>query len=175
MKTKNTKELRLRAAAHARADHVKQGTYGRGYTNGHTEYKGCAIGCLTTPHRKRDLITFIKSFRFYDEINYSVDTYTDSIELRKQLSREFGLCKQLVYLAEAFFEAQTTHGAAINFVRDFGAAVPEGKKFTPKQCNKFCEGLLGVDAEFWPSVRSSVWGRGDVGVDTAKFLAWVAA
>lgn len=132
-KIKNTGELVLRAQAHARHDRIRQGTYGDASVNGHAEYKGCFIGCLSTPHRKRDLFSFLRKARDEGSLEYF-----DDHDQRLALHREFGICLELSYLCEAIFEGLPTHGAAIEFLPAFAKALApcEGKRITDAQVQK---------------------------------------
>jgi hypothetical protein len=148
MKIKNTRELRLRAAAHTKLDHVKQGTYGRVRCNGHAEYKGCAVGCLSTPHRKRDLLKFAKEvFASSPWLSKQEGAWVEvrgiGYSQREALAAEFGICERLGVMAEGFFEAQITHSEAIDFIRDFAYALPEGIDIDEEHCRAFLrrEGL----------------------------------
>ena len=124
MKLKNTAELRLRALAHAREDHIRQGTYGSGSVNGHANFEGCAITCLATPHRKGELREFLRgifgdrgstaSFRAFGR---------DEFHQMRDLRRDFGIHASLARMAEALFESQPTHGAAINIIPRFANAL----------------------------------------------------
>lgn len=116
MKIKNKKELVLRARGHARTDHITQGTYGHAEANGHVEYRGCAIGCLSTPHRQKDLRRFVLDGVDFDDDSGMVRT----------LAEEFGICPALARAAEAIFEGLDTHGQAIEFIPAFARALPEG-------------------------------------------------
>lgn len=133
-KIKNTRELVLRARGHARQDHIQQGTYGDASCNGHLEFKGCAIGCLATPHRQSELRAFIKRFGWKDDDtgDWFLNEDNDSAKQVKRLKREFGICEPLARLAEGIFEGARTHGAAINVIPEFAAALPEGVNITPR-------------------------------------------
>lgn len=135
-KIKNGRELVLRAQSHARHDHIKQGTYGDGSVNGHVEFKGCAVGCLSTPHRKRDLRNFLRSFTGGVPGNVSLDDRNAQVE---GLRREFGITEALADLLEAIFEGIETHGAAIEFIPAAAKAIAacEGKNITDRQVAKF--------------------------------------
>lgn len=180
MLTKNTKELKLRGAAHARADHIKQGTYGRGWTNGKTVFEGCAVGCLSTPHRQAALVKFLKehlsSFAFDPEENPDGDTWelhlSDNRQ-REMLEEEFGLNSELIKLTEALFEAQPTHGAAINFVRDFSAAVPEGVNIEDEDCERFAESFKLSLWREWNEVEEDITDSGNVEGITTSYLDWL--
>ena len=52
--------------------------------------------------------------------------YIDPEQQREDLAEEFGLTHSLVTLGEGLFESQPTHGQAIEFVRSFAEAMPEG-------------------------------------------------
>lgn len=52
--------------------------------------------------------------------------YIDPAQQREDLAEEFGLTNSLVTLGEGLFESQPTHGQAIEFVRNFAEAMPEG-------------------------------------------------
>lgn len=139
MRIKNTRELVLRAQAHARQDHVKQGTYGKARTNGKIEFQGCAISCLATPHRKRDLRQFILNgvAEFRSGIRWR-DGYQrfQGEKLVKLLGREFGITPQLAHAAETVFEGMQTHGDAINFIPEFAKALPEGVNISAREADR---------------------------------------
>lgn len=140
MKIKNTKELQLRADSHARNDHILQGTYGKGNVNGHIEFKGCAVGCLSTPHRKKELRDFLrKHLNRRPAYAYGPEQFLDITEgtQREMLAKEFGITEDLAVLAEGIFEVQETHGAAINFVRDFAKALVEGSDIRPRDVHAY--------------------------------------
>jgi hypothetical protein len=181
MKIKNTKELKLRANGHARSDHILQGTYGDASANGHVKYEGCAVACLSTPHRKRSLRAFIKehtgTWGGYDR---------DVADMRKDLAKEFGINRYLVIAAEGYFEAQETHGAAIEFVKNFAHALPEGANITPGQVKAFLKQQFGWTPGFdsFAEITLGVAGRdsysyyleqGGSVIDsrTSEFLQWL--
>lgn len=144
MKIKNTKELRLRANSHARNDHIRQGTYGDGSINGKAEFKGCAVGCLSTPHRKWELFNWIKAKLTGRKYRWSMSRSEALAGLRD----EFGITERLAVVAEACFEGKGTHGAAINFVRDFAHACPEGADIQDRHVEAFLrrQGLSKTEA-----------------------------
>jgi len=169
MKIKNTKELVLRARGHAKLDHIAQGTYGDGTVNGDVEFKGCAIACLATPHRKKDMRAwFIKWLGENYEPGYSNEVeFDDHADLIPALEREFGITQGLARAAEALFESQSTHGAAINFIPAFAEALNEGADITPKAVQKMWLDLTGYHLD-----------PGDFNNNmdpkhTEGFLAWV--
>lgn len=134
MKIKNTKELRLRANAHAKYDRTKQGTYGDASVNGHAEFKGCAIGCLSTPHRKSELRGFLRNIfggatDGWDSLEYAKNSLDDEDQV-ELLSEEFGICPALARSAESLFEGCATHGEAIEFIPAFAKALPEGAEIS---------------------------------------------
>lgn len=186
MEIKNTKELRLRARSHAKYDHIKQGTYGSGHTNGKTEYKGCAVGCLSVPHRQADLKAFIRE---HGALNQEEDAYVvnfHGFEQREWIEAEFGICEALMIVGEGFFEAQPTHGGAIEFVKNFALAFNEGADFTPTMAHEWCEEHMeGRWATDWEDVKDwityVVYQSGDENVTfesvcaalTEEFLGWI--
>lgn len=142
MKTKNTKELRLRANAHCDRDHVEQGTYGSIKRNGRFLYQGCAVGCLSVPHRKRDLEKYLREVAATEEEKGgSIRSYwwafAEGDDEIARLQTEFGLQRPLLTVAEACFEGQGKHGAAIEFIRDFAHAVPEDVDIRPRDVMAF--------------------------------------
>jgi hypothetical protein len=195
MRIKNTQELVNRSRWHARHDHVKQGTYGKSKTNGVTEFQGCAIGCLATPHRKRDLKAFVKALRakFGDKNDGSITglgyidegyVYEDDLAQLKRLKSEFGIIPELARVAESIFEHLPTHSEAIEFIPAFAAALNEGANFTPAKVEKAWERLsdntnnhVSVD---WASSPAD-WNEDERDEDhnqrirdvRDKFLAWV--
>lgn len=164
MRTKNTHELRLRANAHARAGHVDKGTYGKAKINGHADYRGCAIACLAAPHRKRDLRRWLKALTnpFPDYPGWTMLESEQGQLHRDSLQKEFGLCGALISVVEGVFEAQPTHAEAIDFVRDFAHAVPEGVRISPREVRRFLESR-GVPAfsledpeDAWMTIRREI-------------------
>ena len=130
---KNKRELVLRAKGHARADHVQQGTYGRASVNGYADFKGCAIGCLATPHRQPELRKFLRDlFKGPVRDRHLEDAGLDEYKQQELLKREFGICPALARAAESFFESQRTHGAAIEFIPAFAMSLPEGRNVTQR-------------------------------------------
>jgi hypothetical protein len=199
MKTKNIALFRRRANAHALAGHIAQGTYGEGRSNGITEYKGCFVGCLTTPHTKRSLRSFVKAklkkYQNADSSQVFMGLNEGGSLLHQQLSSEFGLCKPLIVLIEAFFEAQRTHKQAINFIPDVAAALNEGADIRPAAVQAFVNelGLRGRPMGHYNS--QGAWIVNEVPLDikmcdyynvfrqlrehnvprqTQKFLTWLA-
>lgn len=134
MRTKNIAEFRLRARAHARLDHVVQGTYGKASVNGDAEFKGCLIGCLSTPHRKRSLIRYLRE---HIGAKSGVTGFFDDDAQVKSIEREFGIPRGIQRIAENIFEAFPFHGEAINFLPEFADAIPEGVVFTHPQIKAF--------------------------------------
>lgn len=190
MKIKNTKELRLRAASHVRDDHVIQGTYGDVTRNGHVTFKGCAIGCLSTPHRKAEMLKFLEEHSGpYGGLSIS------NKDQRGLLATEFGINRALAMTAEGFFEAQLTHGAAIQFVKEFADSLVEGSELTPSDVLRWLKSnlkLTGLEANvegnvtFYDEVDYALKHRGNeplhpdseeleerVGSLTEKFLGWL--
>lgn len=166
MRIKNTTELRVRARSHAANDHVIQGTYGIGVLNGHAEFRGCAIGCLSTPHREADLRQYLSEFL---NTKYGPTNRIDGVDFygvfdedsgqRQKLEDEFGMTKHLIIAAEGFFEAQPTHGAAINFVRDFATALPEGAEIT----NDMIDAWLRNNVELeWDSLHDEFFDYSEI-------------
>lgn len=183
---KNGRELVLRAQGHARVDHIQQGTYGESSCNGYVEFKGCAIGCLATPHRQSELRGFIKSLgRFFaDDGDGDQWVLSESAsDQLKRLKRDFGINIALARCAEALFEAMPTHGAAINFIPAFAKAVAkcEGVNLTP---GRVARGWRESVVDGYCS-RASYWGAitgdWDVGFDSdaeeaaKSFLGWIEA
>lgn len=211
MKIKNTALFRRRAHAHAAAGHVAQGTYGSGKVNGHAEYKGCFVACLATPHQKRALTKYIKDKLALTKYPSKEDAVspgaglfwlnTEGPEHKHAITDEFGLCAELLTVIEGFFEAQRTHGAAINFVPAVADALNEGADIKPNDVQRFvqCElelaenggwirsfhNSLGryipghwekiplhVSRSGWHYVRQSLR-EGNVPAQTKRFLAWL--
>lgn len=148
MKVRNTRELVQRARGHARADHVKQGTYGRGAVNGHVVYKGCAIGCLSTPHRKPELRKFLRAVfggpkGTPNSLNHVEYFGRDEFAMLKDLGAEFGIDPTLARCAEAIFERLPTHGEAIDFIPAFASALNEGASFTQRKLAKVWPEIIG--------------------------------
>lgn len=168
MKVHDTHELHLRATAHAKEDHLKQGTYGDVTKNGKLNYVGCAIGCLSTPHRKAELIRFltkhttVNEWKLAGKTQYDVSFDLDSNDQREMLTEEFGICRALAVTAEGFFEAQPTHGAAIEFFKRFALALNEGANFTHAQVIKKVSTLIGKDVSTITAKQPKTNGYGDL-------------
>lgn len=185
MKTKNTRELRLRANSHARAGHVMQGTYGKGKLNGLPGYRGCAIACLAAPHRKRDLLKMLRGLIGHKRTGMWHEGPFTSGRWRKALKSEFGLCDGLIRVVEGYFEAQPTHAQAIDFVRDFAHALPEGTDIQDRHVRAFMrrQGYTGGLAEYTQIETfvksdgrglSTAWSRKRLAEErTAELLAWL--
>lgn len=174
MKIHNTHELRLRARSHAKNDHILQGTYGEGKANGEVEFKGCAIGCLSTPHRKPELRRFIRKY-----LHAGGWLEVDDRDQRAMLAKEFGICLSLARLAEGFFEAQPYHGQAINFVRDFAEALPEAANIRPVDCRRFAR-QFGVAESRWKRHGDIRFEEIEAAIiqpeeQTEEFLSWLRA
>lgn len=214
MKIKNVALFRRRARAHAKAGHVAQGTYGSGKVNGHAEYKGCFVSCLATPHQKRALTKYIK-----DKLKRSKNSYREHPDSpaaglfylgtggpthKRIITKEFGLCPELLTVIEGFFEAQRTHGAAINFVPAVAAALNEGADIKPSVVQRFIQNELGlqengawipgrfnglvrqtqgrwakkplhIQHSNWNMVKTALRDGGNVPAQTKQFLAWLKA
>lgn len=154
MKIHNTKELRARARSHAKYDHVKQGTYGDGSTNGKTEYQGCAVGCLAVPHKKADLRAFIIANGFFDKFEemYVMRDVSGDTQ-RRRVANQFGINESLMIMGEGFFEAQPTHGGAIEFIKNFALAFNEGADFTPAMVRKYAFEHYDQSITEWEEIR----------------------
>lgn len=172
MKIKNTKLLRARANAHAKYDRIKQGTYGRASVNGHATFEGCAIGCLTTPHTKKGLRNFLQGIFGGSGNGFLEDVGWDDEDQRTALRKEFGICRTLAVALESLFESQPTHGAAIEFIPAFAAALVEDSNIQPKEVHeKFPECFafdMWDDSEEFTQVDRAI-----VGDVTDKFLAFL--
>ena len=173
MKIKNTAELRRRANAHARNDRIAQGTYGDASVNGHVEYHGCAIGCLSTPHRKAELRTYLLS-----QGADILDIPRPNVEaMLRRLSREFGISPALARCAEAIFETLPTHGAAIEFIPKFAASLNEGADITPAALRNVWPDIIDTHGG-WSYVTSdrAKWPRSErAAVAAEQFLRWLRA
>lgn len=176
MKIKNTRELRLRARGHARADHITQGTYGNSHTNGKPEFEGCAIGCLATPHRQSDLRSFIKRLGSFD-ISDEVWRLNENAEPQlNRLRREFGISRQLARMAEALFEGFSLHSDAIDFIPAFASALNEGADLKPAALRREWQRLGGSAYVGWSGRHPTAeLGEEDAEDMAPKFLAWLRA
>lgn len=127
----NTETLVERAEWHAKQDHIYQGTYGCGKVNGKAEFVGCAIGCLATPHKPRELVEFLRANLGDADASSALwgpgkkFLAIDSFDQTQEIAEQFGICRGLMRLVEDVFEGLSTHGAAINFVRDFARVCAE--------------------------------------------------
>lgn len=174
MKIKNTRELVLRAQGHARADHIKQGTYGSSRTNGKTEFTGCAITCLAAPSRLADLRAWIKAV---PREGFSMEDH-DEHALIRQLGEEFGICESLARLVEIIFESLDFHGEAINFIPQFAKALVEGSSFTDYAVWNWAEkhGVEPAHRGMWEIETDSYYDPVISITDLRdQFLAWVSA
>jgi hypothetical protein len=165
MKIKNTRELKLRARAHAKFDHVQQGTYGRGRVNGVAVFKGCMVGCLSTPHRQADLRRFLKRWLEFPGAPGVSCIGREPENQHRAMAREFGISLSLTALAEGLFEAQLTHGEAIDFVCDFACSLPAGADIGPRQVRRFTDHhslpqiIIEDEEGNWLGVREAFKGR----------------
>jgi hypothetical protein len=169
---KNTRELVLRAQGHARSDHIKQGYYGESNCNGQVEFKGCAIGCLATPHRVSELRSFIKRLGSFDGDEWELsETGSDQIP---RLRKEFGICTQLARCAEALFEGFTNHHDAIDFIPAFAKALNEGADIKPGEVRAAFNRLGGsAFLSHYTRVANADLGTSEAEVLAPKFLAWL--
>lgn len=141
MKIKNKAELVRRARWHRTEDRFVQGHYADFEpTNGDVKFTGCAIGCLATPARKRELKGWMEKLR--ESIGHFVTTkdlgaWDDSDSQTKRLGQEFGITEALARLAEGVFESADTREEAADFVVEFAKALPEGKNITPRMVATF--------------------------------------
>lgn len=155
----DTKELRLRARSHAKYDHIKQGTYGDARTNGKTEFQGCAVGCLSTPHRKKEMRDHIIEHgtpREEDGEQFFEASFYGN-EQREWIEEEFGICNTMMLAGEAFFEAQPTHGAAIEFVKNFALSFNEGADFTEEMVQEWCAEQFGYGIYEWEAIQNWIY------------------
>ena len=165
----DTKELRLRARGHHRADRICQGRYGDMEDR---SFRGCAIGCLGTPHRRDALRAFInKHFTF----NSQWQDYSGELgagEQRQALQREFGIRLPLAHACEAFFEAQETNAAASNFLLHFAEALNEGAEIRRRDLDRFFKDNFGCRMPTrWRGIEELV--EQNPRPITAKFIAWI--
>jgi hypothetical protein len=171
MKVHDTKELKLRARSHAKADHIQQGTYGNASANGKPTYEGCAVSCLATPHRLKDLTKYVKEKGTYDSFDETYYVEFGGEEQRKKVAKEFGINQKLMQVAEGFFEAQEYHGAAIEFVKDFACALNEGADITPRMVNKWTTDNLNLrNILNFTEIGAHSF---DIEADTVKFRSWL--
>jgi len=152
MKIKNTKKLIERADEHAKLDRIAQMTYGSGTVNGAAEYKGCAVACLGMPSEEKALTDWFRalvegiqgqeSTSPYRAVYYDRDAdvkiyqrpssdewhfeFTREGQIER-MERDFGICPLLASVAEVVFEAQETHGAAIEFIPRFARALAKAE------------------------------------------------
>ena len=131
---KNGRELVLRAQGHARQDRITQATYGRGTVNGDVKLEACWIGCLSTPHRKPQLRSFLRKLGF-DGNGFTQEFHLDSQESLSQLENEFGINLCLARVCEAIFESRESpeEGTKVTVRLAKAIAACEGKRLTPKQ------------------------------------------
>ncbi len=184
MRIKSKRELVLRAQGHARVDHIQQGTYGDATLNGHAEFKGCAIGCLATPHRKSELLRYLRTQRAQNGLVYGYDDVHGEMlhvalpsagEMVQRLRSEFGINEGLARAAESVFEGLETHGAAIEFIPAFAKALPEGVDVTPAMVARWWNANVGT-AEY-DNYGDRAWsfsmGYGPPEEVAERFLGWL--
>ncbi len=148
MVIKNKSTLVRRAAEHKELDHVTRKNYGkiRYSTNGETEvqsWQGCAISCLATESSIgaiKEQGKLISGALKIDEEDgrtfWSVELPPQ--QLRNILSIEFGLCDNLIYLAEIIFEGNNVSNEyAQDWPLRFAEAVPEGVNITDEDVERF--------------------------------------
>lgn len=161
MKIHDTEKLRKRADSHAKEDHIKQGTYGHAETNGYTEYKGCAVSCLATPSLDEGLVNWIKLKGAMRVEKDGTDVWKVggilpgpfmSARLRETVEDQFGINTTLMIIAEGLFEAQPTHGAAIEFVKEFAHSFKEGTDITEQMAYDWGFAVTGRDLNTWERV-----------------------
>lgn len=142
---RNKRTLVRRTQWHADQDHVVQGTYGSGSCNGQAEFQGCAIGCMATPHTTKGLRAFIKRVGGMSHGLGEWSFHEEDDDQLPRITKEFGVSRALARVAETLFEAQPTHGAAINFIPKFARALPEGVKITDRQVQEAWKDITGCD------------------------------
>jgi hypothetical protein len=139
---KNTETLRKRADFHHEQDQIIQGDYGEAKTNGDIEYKGCAIGCLSTPNPTEQpaFADFLKEHRPEGALpgKWAV-VNLDSEQMREILGEEFGICYNLTHLAENIFESIMGEQEAADFVKEFAYALRDGIVIDNDRVNDFQE------------------------------------
>lgn len=166
MKIHDTEKLRKRADSHAAEDHIKQGTYGNAETNGHTTYIGCAVSCLATPSMDEGLVDLIKEegeLSVGDDgkdmwvlADFSTGTPFRPARLHYEVKEQFGINETLMIIAEGLFEAQPTHGAAIEFVKAFAHSFEEGEDITKKMAHDWAYITLDRDPTHWELIYNIV-------------------
>ena len=172
MRLRNIRELQLRARWHAQLGHIEQGTYGNGEVNGHAEFRGCAVGCLSTPHTKNRLIEFLR-----EHLTPYGGLDNEGQEQREALTDEFGITTELVSTVEAIFEAQPTHGAAIEFVPNFANALTEGAVITDENVAEWLSKHNLAAYEGWNPLYEELEPEGDDYINelTGEFLEFVGS
>lgn len=162
MKIKNTTELVRRARWHARQDHVRQGTYGEIETNGKIDFEGCAIGCLATPHRQKDLWAAFRTHGgMLTEVSFQLETLED----------DFGICNELARCAEAIFENFPYHGEAIEFIPRFAEALNEGAEIDEAMLRDIWPGIVEPDE----GTEAHKWWDECLAADDYTWVSWAGA
>lgn len=169
---RNIHELQLRANWHAKQGHVMQGTYGDVSLNGHLDFRGCAVGCLSTPHRMSRLKTFLQKF-----MDSGGGLKHEGQGQRESLEKEFGLNYVMIACVEGLFEGQPTHGAAISFVRDFAHALREGAEITTQDIYTWQARALGIREDGWNEIHEALesYEAEQVETVTTDFLDYVGS
>lgn len=175
------KEFRKRVNDHAAKDHIAQGTYGLGSTNGKTEFQGCWIGCSAIPSAPKALKAFIKEYGWEGKDIEGNDIWQldiDGGQLLPLLEDEFGISNLLARTLEAFFESQPTHGDAINFLPASAKAMNEGADITDEDIVGFLRGAGLDDAAYYDDFDDEwvvSWEpmRDSFAEATVEFLDWL--
>ena len=166
---KNHDILVRRAIEHAKLDHLARQTYGDIFflQNGEaevTKWEGCAISCLATE-------TSISALKNQDDLNFDavkVDEHEDgrihfsvnleSHILRDMLSNKFGMCMNLIYMAECVFEGSEEE-YAMTWPERFSMALCDGLNISDEDINYFwvnevvpeiCEIYERYPSQFFP-------------------------
>lgn len=183
MLTKNIPELRNRADFHRKWDNITGGTYGspRLDAEGRVRVGGCAVGCLSTPHRGRDIYAQIAEGRlsriFTGGELYFSPTDPDSarsITQHQRLTEDFGLNSRLIRAIEGLFESQGSPEAKSKFLHTTAHAIPDGVQITCADVDAFTGEHIGVTSgkAEWDEVCHAVERR-NVRQITKAFHKWL--
>lgn len=148
-----------RAKEHRAADRLIQGEYFEGY-NG--DAKGCAIGCLSTP------LGVVRQKRRFDK---------SQAQCIRDLKNEFGLCSELVRVAEIVFEAFDIDDRSgwRNWPTRFAEALPVGVEITNSMVRAFVQNSteFRYDYDYFTGGRSTLSWVVEARPAASELLRWL--
>lgn len=142
---RNKAELVRRAEYHRREDRFVQGTYSDFMGNGDVKFKGCAIGCLATPHTQSGLRKLFETLLPEGRRRLGIAHAEENAHTQlKRLRAEFGVSVALARLMEDVFERETDNDRAANATVRMVRALPEGVDIRGQDVKRFVEAHGGM-------------------------------